>query len=91
MGQLRRSMHRYHPVEELLTRANEDAVVVDGVLVVDGPQQLPVQPIDPARVRHQAVVNRLAILQLTESGLELSVGHARIPPQLVGLTDGWSA
>ena len=63
------------PVDEFGCRADEGAVVVHRIGVVDGQQHLAVEAIDAAAIAQDAVVDLLAVDQLLQCRRDGVVGH----------------
>src|SRR5580658_933357 len=68
-------MHGDGPVRELLAGTDEDAVVVDRVLVVERYQQFAVEPVDSARIRHQDIADGLPVRQFGDRPFEFFRCH----------------
>ena len=57
------------PFDEFLAAAEEGAVIVDRVGMVDRADQIIVAPVDPAAIAPHAIEDRLTIDQLAEIGV----------------------
>ena len=67
------------PRHEFVQRSLEDAVLVERPLAEAGPHQIPIAAVDPARVEHDPVPDRL----LVEQRLRFCLGRHANPPKLL--------
>ena len=63
------------PVDELVGRPDERAVIVHSVVVIDAAHHGPIEAVDPAAVTHDAVVYLLPVEQLLHFGRQGLGGH----------------
>ena len=65
--------------QERIGRALEEAVIVEGTVVIEHARERPILPIDRAREALQRVLDLGARLELVEERREVLAGHGPIP------------